>query len=717
MTYATNSNKSGAESNFLYRIKLRRRIENTDTNNTLVIAWNEDNVQNVWLSTIECIYDINLSVDNSYKYDLEANTITLNTSGDPTYIIVEYYVFFATRDVAIGNPPTQEDAAKYFWEGIVVSTPTVSALADQSQLGFVTTTASALSLVNANGYLNRHFHLTSWNFCEIDIWHCIGEVQDSFTYSAVFHYQDSNAYLNYAHVFTGYTTDVSFSETTIEVSVVDRSKDFDTSFTFASGGYQHFFSSELGANIDPKMISAPMPMALGFTHTLVCTNYDYSETISTSTNMYYVAFCWSGVRHESHFLPIDAGECTTTTTGHTGNRDISAGHFVIFCRLDGTRIWREVLTSDTVTSTFTHAALPSKMVANEYVLVNPITNVTMYDGSVEGWVTLNMGSDYIIDVEFTPPAYYVMIKFQAALGLAIDPEKDIISCTTEGLEAPYRQVYQTYAITEAYNRAEVQLHHLLIAAGLPVSTDWTWWRGRPASYTSSEMVSMILPLNIGDPIPTLREIVTMYATQMLSMIYWDTEGGGYNYRQLKNIDESMVDFAIDDNDIELGTVKYTYSYTDVYNSVLANYDPAQIDNAGRKIESGFWKKSVVYNINVYPHHRVNRNIEVNTFFAADYDAGLGNYVENWCHKYMSIFAEPQGRLSFNAISLLQSCTIGDVIQVTLKSMAGSPYSEEGTARLFRVEQIQRSLNGVFLQLTDQQGIERNTTHWPTALVP
>ena len=94
MTYESNADFAGTESNFLYRLTPRRKILITSTDNTQVLTWGEDNVQNVWIGTTLASYDPALGSNNTYTYDTSAETLTIYTTDDPSYIVVVFYLFF-----------------------------------------------------------------------------------------------------------------------------------------------------------------------------------------------------------------------------------------------------------------------------------------------------------------------------------------------------------------------------------------------------------------------------------------------------------------------------------------------------------------------------------------------------------------------------------------------------------------------------------------------
>jgi hypothetical protein len=167
----------------------------------------------------------------------------------------------------------------------------------------------------------------------------------------------------------------------------------------------------------------------------------------------------------------------------------------------------------------------------------------------------------------------------------------------------------------------------------------------------------------------------------------------------------------------MGSYQYSYEMTDIYTSMRLFWGKVNSSTSLAKNEYMNLGSEYLENLKPFYMHNISRDLSVESIAVGYYEVNLGYVQQYRMGRILSIFSQPQGRLSIEVTNVYQTMKIGDVVKVTLKAMAGCEYNESGNSRFFRVESINRNQNRVQLILNDQQGIQSDATNWPTVQVP
>jgi hypothetical protein len=208
-----------------------------------------------------------------------------------------------------------------------------------------------------------------------------------------------------------------------------------------------------------------------------------------------------------------------------------------------------------------------------------------------------------------------------------------------------------------------------------------------------------VPDSSGEDFKTYKDIISeIMRTAMLRL--GKNTSGKWSLMQIGPMGSPSK--TIEDDEIQMGSVSYTFDYSDVVSDVVVEYAKQDL---GEVVDGGVSTSSSSSETAKFLHSQRRQKTVPSLHYDATEAATLAQ-------RYSFALAERRGILTIQTKNRFFDVLLGDVIRLSRQKIPGYSYAV-GTTRTkdFVVIETLKSLNRVTLTLDDQKGIEDNSGSW------
>lgn len=626
----------------------------------------------------------------SYLYYNMGSAVTPDNNNN-VFLVVEYELYFATRDFNWYRVPTDSTKTQVHFAGVIMSPPVVRATMEDSIAGFIPATSSSLQVADSDGLVNKLIHSSSFSRAPVEVYHLLGSLKTA----------------NIRKVYKALVSSVEIRDGEASFEMIDHVDVLNQNFN----GY--FFSSSryTASTIDPGFIGRPIPVVYGRKKGVRCINVDFvSDTtlISTSNNRKW-AVC-------GHDVPaaitagVGAGAHTTTVTFLSSNSADSGSlqgqggvrRVTFYTGAFTNMAYAEMQPTGVATTQRTHSAIAAPRASGDFALFYPITDVNIIqDGTVYKCFPK---IHYTYAYDSTGPFTYIQLvnNVESLLGMSrtITPT-DTVTCTVLGKSARPTISGSSFGSLNSngsYDNLAVVLYDVLgTYLGISESDiDTATFQTVASALSSDGTTALKIPELSTDDFPGGGEVIGEILRSAGLRLYLNSDLK-WTIARVIEITGQTATVDLTDDDIVEGSLAFQYRYEDVVTDFVVERDVEEIPG-GASLDGA--RGATHYSTNTWARylHGVTRSRSVRLCLRSN---------ETPPEAFSSL-ADRQCRVSFRGNHALNDAYISSVLQITRTRLPGNAY--DGTteySRKFSIVATDKTLGSVSVTADDQKGIEDN----------
>lgn len=695
MTYATLLSQEGITSQFIVIIKPRIILETfTLISGTKyqksfslgqIIALTVDGVTKTEATS-------SALSDGDWFYDTNTNIFYIDIGSDPSLNIVvsTYEIYLGTFDSHWYRIPNDNTSREVYYEPLIKKSPSINLTVSDGLFGFMPSQSSNIVVSNATHLLQEHLYSSSFKDCDIDIWHWLDEITTA----------------NVKLLFKGICGNVQSSDSDISINILDRNQIFKNEYRHAVG--DSFYGSTSFPNCQPSSLNRPIRKIFGYVDNIIPVNIDYVATNPTTSDNR----TWIVTNDETNLgsvsTTVPASPTSTTTRTYLSSVDgFRVGDSVWIDSASGPGFDGFVHVTAVGPDYIDHAAIGTLAAPTSVVKRNFVGNVDIFSNGV--LYRAKYGRDYS---EYTDGTNKV-----AGFTFSTSLESNLsMPATLSVFDLVYSRVYghkvtatiggnpfgTDSATTGGLTNGIVLLYNILKThLGLSeAELDLSTFQTVEALYSTE--VGFALPFAKSSNFPTYADIITKLATTLLLKIFQD-DSNKWSIAQIKPLTTSIK--TIEDDEILRESFSHRFEYDDIISNIIVDYKRKDVSDENQQSDQSFSSESYISNTARYLH-KVSKQKSFECLLFLDTDA------QEIAQKLSFIFGDRKGIITLSTKNRFLDTLVGDEITVSRTRQAGFSYDADiDRSRAASVLSVEKSLNNIKLELSDQKGIQDNSGAW------
>jgi len=714
MTYASEILKESVASNYLVVIVPRRKLSSGGwiiSGSNVYQPFTLGDIKKFELDGSELteassVADIGTGGD--WFYDVDEQRIYCDSSLNPNNFtsVVFYQIYLSTFDAYWYSDPLDTSTRTVYYEPLVTTSPEIISSSTDDLFGFLPTFSSRLQISNATSFLTEHVYASSFNLCEIKIYHYLSELTVA----------------NTKLVLDGFTSNVNYSDRSIAIEVFDNNAIFNREFRQPGG--RQFFATSWAPNVDPTFIGRPVRKVFGRVDNFIPVAIDFDDNApSTTNNRDYVVM---DLRDNiiSIFPEVPASPTSTATRTYLDSVEgLNVGDNVWIDKAAGVNEYK-VITAVVETTApagyIEHSAMATGAAsAGDNVRRGFIGQVWIYRSGFSP-LQLNYIEDYtILTGSPTDVAGFRLVdNFESSYSgagemfeaIAGNPTtlvtSDLIYCRVYG---PYATASDTISgvagSTSVPLSNSLEIIHTLLKNYLAIDAnkiDTTSLAALLAAGKGSEDLGFAIPAENGSDFPSYKDIFIEIAESVL-VKFFVNDDIKYSIAATSSLN-STPDKTIEDDEILARTFEYSFDYKDIISDVKVGYNRKEVSTKFQQVLTSDVVSASSDDAKFL--HKVESQKTFNSILSEQSAA------QTLADRIATILGERRGRIFFSTKNRFFDTIINDTHQVSRDRLPGFAFVD-GTNRNVSgsVQSVRRSLTKVDIELDDQKGIQDNPSEW------
>lgn len=630
--------------------------------------------------------------DGSWFFDINTNIFYLDIGSDPALksIVIVYELYFGTFDSYWYRIPDDNTSREVYFEPLIKKSPAINLTVTDSLFGFMPSQSSNVVLSNATHLLQEHLYSSSFNNCDVELWHWLDEL----------------TLTNVKLLFKGLCGNVTYNDNDVSILVIDRNQIFKNEFRNIVGS--SYYSITDFPNIDPNFSNRPIRKCFGFVDKLVPVNIDYvANNPTTSDNRIWI--CTNdetNLGSVSTTVPASPAS-TTTRTYLTSTNGFRVDDTVWIDSSSGPSFDQYVTIIAVGANYIDHETVGTAAASASVVKRSFVGNVKIYKDN-ELYVA-KYGRDFTEYTDGTNKVagFQFTTTLEANLTLPSNLKTtDLVYCRVYGHKVtatlggnPFGSNSTT---TSSLTNGIVLLYEIIKSyLGLPESDIDT------AAFTSLEAtitdeIGFVVPYQRQLDFPLISDIITKIAQTLLLKVFLNDDNK-WTITQIGPIGTTTK--TIEDDEIIKDSFAYSFDYNDIVSDVIINYNRKEVSTRNEISNDSFDK--VYQNSDIAKFlHQIKKQKTFESFHFIESEAQI------LCNRLCFIYGDRNGVVELTTKNRFFDSLIGDEITLTRTRNLGFQYDAEiERSRNLSIVSIQKSLNNIRIELSDQKGIEDNSAGW------
>ena len=616
-----------------------------------------------------------------FYFDYANNLLYVGDNPTSSMVVATYELYLGTYDAHWYRVPTDSTTTEVYFEPLIKSAPTVSSSVSDVIFGYLPIQSANLTASNATQFFNRHLYDSTFKNCSIKIYHCVGDFNTS----------------SIRLVMNAIGGDVSFTDSEISFSLLDRAEYLNNEFRHADG--VSYFTESRFPDIDPNFINRPIREVIGFAQGVVPVNISYvADSPTTSDNREWVV---------KKSVGTEASVSTTVVT------PISLSSTEV-ADASGIRVGDQLLVNS------------SQMIVVRSIVGNTLTHSTAVPGGVflAGWtVTRGCISDVLIvqnGVQYRPilgaGRHWTETTFaDGTIGITFDTTLEVglgLPNTLSPSDTVLVSVYgQKNSLTKGgvsfgsndatygtMANAHMVLYYLLKHAGITESEiDLDAF-----DLSVTDALGFCVPASTTEDFPTYKTLVAQILQTTLCRFFQNNESK-WSIVQTAPLGTASKSLASDE--ILKDSFSYQFDTSEIISDVFVEYGYQEIKESADLISDYYSRVTSTSDVARYLH-----NVSTQKTFKSLHLKS--SEAQTFAERLAFIFGDRRGIIKLNTTKRFFDSLLGDSHTISRERMPGSEYVEGvEVEKSGSVLESKKGLSSVELIIDDQKGIEDNSSGW------
>lgn len=613
-----------------------------------------------------------------------------NAQPDPNQrvVVIEWDLFFSTEQKNWHVDPQDSSSKDQVWEAGLVKPPVPSQGNPDIYFGFAPTRVTDVQIVLGEGSsLMKYLHDWSVFGSRVKIWECAGE------FSAA----------NISEIFVGVAGSYAMQGAVLSIEVTDPLNLINQQVEPKYFGFSDFPA------LDPRKEGAAIRRIYGAVSGLVPVNVDYNATPATNANRTWCVGQGSVAESPSLVALIEASDPGNDST-HTVVDDafgFAPGDWIVV-EQNGTPSYTMISNVNYDTNVIEHLPLFGRTVAaGDEVRRGFIGAISLTQDRFT--VFLSPERDWTeVDLANGTKGFVLADNFESNLSSAwqpFDPDRMQISVVAYGSTVTPKKLNGVDPLCDVSRHGGAVANPIGILWDILrkdirtfkelVQFDEQSWTDLAAA--SERIVGFALPRNSADQFGQWREVIEVLMQGEFLRLHTLIQNGSSKLMITRDEPLGAVDADVSQND--LAAPAYSYSYSDVYDSVRVEFGYREFSS------DGFQYSILVDSKRAKFFHRISQPFQMDSFYILSSDA------EQVALRYASILGERRGVISGTLRPEFMENKIGDTIRYESKFLTGFAANGQINERRYRLSEHAKSPRGIAITLDDQKGIENFEGDW------
>lgn len=634
-----------------------------------------------------------------FYLDSEAQLLylRLSDSSNPNsalkFIIATYEIYVGTFDATFHRDPEDDSTTEVYFEPIITGAPDIKGQVSDLLFGFLPVQTTSISLSNTDHFLEEVIYDSSLNQAEIAVYHWLS-------------FKGELAVSNIKKVLKGLCGKISYDTDRVTFEVLDR---VDLMSREWRNYDENFYSTVLFPNLDPKFIGRPIRYIFGKVKGVVPVNVSYvSDEPTTSDNREHAVMSEVNDIAEKVFTVAASPSSTTTRTYLTASpKGISIGDTVF---LDGSTDYFVEVTGINygVNPYIEHAAIGAPMNPTEQVKKGFVSRVDILQNGQR--FTAFYGRDYtctdnLLSANVAGIVFDSSLESNLSMPNTLTPT-DTIYCTVYG---------RGNNVTLGGNPFGTDDSELGVLTD-PVVILWKLLKDKIGlsesdlnadsfedlySLIGGQSVGISIPESVTSNFPAMKKIFIDLCQTILTSLFVDTD---LKWKATRQGPISTIDHEISSDEIVDNTFKASFEYDDIISDVTVEYNKQE---KGESLSSEGISDKVTASSDIAAYlHGVQKQKSFSSLHIKESEA------QDLCDNLSLIFGDRSSKYNLSTVSKFYAALISEKASILRQWLPGFSFSEGvENQRDLVITSVQKSLDRVTLELTDQKGIEENSSSW------
>lgn len=709
MTYATENLKDAVPHDMLVILKPKIRITNwinftgpeyyCDFPFGKVTGVTQDGV-----ALTEVFSEPSLTAGTYYFDEANKQLYMVRTGlGNPAttgWQVVHFELYLATKDQYWYRDPLDNTSAQVLFHGIISESPSLSRSAADGIFGFSPIETTSISCKNDRDFWQEMSHGISFNKAEAIIYHVAGNFKIE----------------NITKLFTGLCGNLDLDDDEARIQIYDKAYSFDLEMD--NGASQDTYSASTITDDnkpDPTFAGRAIRSVYGGQSGVrgVCMDYSIDSPTVTQNRKWAFQTSEYGTGGWSGSCTQNSGTQLTVSVANAIRFEYLRQRFgKLYIRVGTTGpafITTEVTFVNTTTGECAVTLFAYTLTGTFFV--SSYQNVYLLKDGVRYRLSEQSGyysTDSALDDDTHGIIILDDIETTYSIASPINPQDDYVVADIIGAFIEPTINGSTFGYFD--NPITILYHILTTRMGMLESEiDTAAFLALASSITIR--VDIAIPESEFGDFPTYQEVITRILTTCFLRSYINSDGK-YTINEVGLA--ATPDIELDENDFD--QLAFSYSFDNVKGVYLysSKIEHKIYTASGSVLYNGPYSETTDelrfeqasdYDGHEYLHEDFRRS-EIQVYFrsgvtAADYAA-----------KFAQILGERKGTVSLFIKVGGHGLELGDTVQISSSKLPGFAYDlSTQRTRSFIIESIRKQLNGVYVTLNDQKGIEDNPGSW------
>lgn len=694
MAYLDLIEDENSQSQYLVVMRPRRRVEGFTlfSGSTYQASFDYGYVQRVEFDGVALTAGTSSSLSaGQYYYDQTANVfyVRLVSGLDPDtgWLVATYEIYAGTIDAHHNRIPTDSSSDVVYFEPIISKSNNIKQTTDNALFGFSPTQTSSLTLINAEHIFERHLHSSTWNKCDILVYHWLGDLEVA----------------NIKLVLNGLCLSIQYNPPNVSLRVVDRIDILNKDYAHP-GGVDQLYTLVEFPELDSLYINKPIRFVYGRVDGFVPVNIDYLDQSPTTSDNRNWAVCSGQTNLADVVRTVAVSPSSTTTRTYLTSVDgLNIGDSVWFDKASD----EYKIITDVGANYIDHFALSVACSPGDLVKRSFIGSVSIIQDDVE--YTALYQRDYTITTALNSNAsgFVFSSSLESNVGLpnTLKPN-DKVYCRVYGPSNYVTLGGPSFGSNDSRTNnlahpSQIVLDLLKRCLGVSESEVLA------ASFTQalidqSSGIGISVPDDAGaSKFPKYKDIISQILKSCLSKLIINSDGL-WTMLTIKPL--GTVSKTIGDDEILVDSPSWSYDYEEIISKVVVEYD-AQETGPKTIVTQSVKTTSVDSSIGKYLHKTDNVKTERSLWI---YEAEASELAQ----RLAFILGDRVGKLTVRAKNRFYTVSLGDNIEVQRVYLPGFDVDGETIfTREHGIAEIDKTRTQVTLTLDDRKGIEDNSGGW------
>lgn len=629
--------------------------------------------------------------DGDWYWNEISQILYIDIGSDPALadIVATYELYIGTFDGHFNRDPLDSSSRVVYYEPLISRSPQIQSTSTDTLFGFLPSLSTSIEIVNLTQYLQEHLYSSSFNRCDVAVYHWLDELETG----------------NVKLVTRGVCGSVSSNDQTVQITVYDNNSLFNAEFRHPTG--DSFYAESDFAFLDPNFQARPIRKVYGLVDAFIPVNIDYQSVNPANTDNR----TWSCLKPHTNLGSVSttvpaSPACTTTRTYVASINGIMIGDSVWIDSSLGSGFDEFVIVTAIGANYFEHAIVANIAQPTDVIKRSFVGNVTVFKDGVAYTAQYGKHYDEYTDGVHSIAGFSFFSTMEADLGISVLTPQDLVYARLYGNKDTVTLGGNPFGTNSAVAGCltqgvvvffDIMKNYLEIEEAKIDLTAFTTLQS-----TLADELGFAIPSQGQLNFPTFKDLFSQLAISLLLKIFINDDNE-FSITQTGPV--GATNKTIADDEILRNSFSYNFDYNDIRSDIFVQYKAREVS---QRNQPGQLYYSLV-NADNPVAKRLHQIKKQETYTSLHF---IESEAQTLANRLSYALGERRGIISFTTKNRFFDSEINQVVSISRTKIPGYAYDVD-TLRTSAaiIVSTDKSLAEIKITLDDQKGIEDNSDNW------